>query len=717
MKLLKFSSKPFSDFFKFKNKAGSKRNIFNSIRTRLIGAFLITVIPIVLLGYFSYDRAAKSIEETAKNTSLETINQVSKYLEQSLNTIEAISTQILMDSDYQKYVASTAQQFTYEILTYQNNVYSLVTKLSFGNENISNITLLLQNSRYVSSASVLYKEKTFENIQDTDLMKKALELKGGAFWLGDHSDLDVHNSGLVSSSYALSNIRLVKDFTNSQAAGLIIVDVKPEMIDEALLDVNLDTNSEIHLISPDGKDIAYRRDIQGNSQLDTSDPANQIVGLQLYTRISENQNSIDSFTDAYKGKEHQILHSKIGETGYVLVGLVPTVNFSDAAKGIRDITVLFTIIGALISASIGLYIAIGMSRTINRIIGGSHQAAGGDLTVELKSRRKDELGTLTKSINMMIVRMRELIENASVTATSVIESAKTVATTSQQVSTVSHEVAKTVQEIAEGASVQANDSEQGSIQMGELAVKINAVSDYARTIEEYSQETINLTKQGLSSVEDLENKAKETTAITHTIVTDVQNLESHSLSIGKIVKVIDGISSQTNLLALNAAIEAARAGEAGKGFAVVADEVKKLAEQSSVATREIAAIIRDTQNQTAIVVERAKSSEDILESQNEAVSNTLNVFKSITASMESLAKKVGDIMDGITDMDSYKNKTIASIHNISSVSEEIAASTEEVSASTEEQLGAIEELSSYARQLDEAAKSLTESISKFKLNK
>lgn len=55
---------------------------------------------------------------------------------------------------------------------------------------------------------------------------------------------------------------------------------------------------------------------------------------------------------------------------------------------------------------------------------------------------------------------------------------------------------------------------------------------------------------------------------------------------------IENIARKTHRLALNATIEAARAGNEGRAFSVVAAEVKKLAQETSEATADIAATIK-----------------------------------------------------------------------------------------------------------------------------
>lgn len=709
MKILKGKAR---DIFKIVRVKTEQSNRLFNIRNKLITAFSITVIPIVLLGLFSYNKASEKIQETSKQTSLETIKQTNKYLHLSFTNIENISKQLFMDKSFMDLIVLDSDASPIDTNQIQKIVKESIEGMVFGDSYISGVSIVLQNNKSISSSGTTLNKVSYESFSNSQLLNGIREKEGQSAWVGYRSELDE----VIQSNYAyaISKMKLIKD-SSTRERGILVIDIKPQLVEDALDNINLGDNSEIHLISPDGRDIAFKTLQDESELLDTSVGENQITGTEIFSNILSNGGSEGSFLGHYKGNEHLVLFSEIGQTGYVLIGLLPTGNFLASARDIRSITLVFTIIAAFIAIAVGLFMAVGMHRTISRIITASNKAANGDLTVTFSSRRRDELGTLTKSIGTMIANMRQLIQNTGDAAIRVRDSSKTVSNISNQVSIVSQEVAKTIQEIAEGASNQAEDSEQGARRMTDLSLKINGVSESAAIIGSYSEDTIKLTKKGLESVEDLEKKARETTEITKAIITDIQTLDSHSKSIDKVVKVIGSIADQTNLLSLNAAIEAARAGEAGKGFAVVADEVRKLSEQSTLATGEIAAMIKSIRNHTTTVVEKAVSSGNILASQNEAVANTLGIFKRISDSMEALAHKVTDIMAGVTDMNRYRDQTISSIDSISAVSEQIAAATQEVSASTEEQVSSIEELAVFAKQLDDTAKVLNDAISRFKV--
>lgn len=691
---------------------------FNTIRVKLIASFLVMIIPILLLGIVSYTKSTAAIRGTAEQTSKQAMLQTQKYLNLIISSVNDVSVQLIANTDISNFYSETFDMAgdLYVVNQTRQEIQKTIGNYIYTNKYISDILILsYEDKTMVSSSGYSLSSAdgklSINTIKNASWAKAILDGKQGITYIGNHPEIDKFTS--KKDVYAFSAVRALMDKNSSKIASFIVIDFKTAAIKEVLKDIsNMGSGVEAHLISPDGRDISSVDDPKGNN---AKAPVS-ITTQSFYKEITSSKQAQGSSTVRFNGKSNLMIYNKVGDTGFVLVSFIPTANLLSAASGIAVFSLVLTLLGALAAVGMGLYMAMGMGRTINRIIRVAELAAEGDLTVESSSRRKDELGILSRSISTMITNMRQLIEQTSSIAQKVVSSATTVSSTSQQVSAVSHEISRAVQEISQGASAQAADAEQGVTKMSNLADKIAAVSENTRVIEGLSKDTAELTQKGIMTVEDLDRKAQETTEISRTILTDIHTLEERSKAIGKIVKVINGIADQTNLLALNAAIEAARAGEAGKGFAVVAEEVRRLAEQSVTATREIGILIKDIQDQTAHTVERASATEDIVRTQNQAVVATSEIFKKIASSMEMLVEKVEHILKGVEDMDGNKAQAISAIQNISAVSEETAASSEEVTASAQEQLSSIEELTSFALELNDAAKVLTDTISKFKIS-
>lgn len=413
-----------------------------------------------------------------------------------------------------------------------------------------------------------------------------------------------------------------------------------------------------------------------------------------------------------KTKENS--QSNINLFATIIVGIVLSVIYAISRKepwGVFFI-LLTAVLTSLVMRICNNYI---LTKTANRFATDLDVIKQGDYSKFIESKSFGILAKIASIINSVLSDIRALIESFFSLSLSIVQASRKVGTTAHEASAAITEISKTVDEIAKGASDQAQEAQQGVQLVEKLSSQIDLVYQSYSSVMDDTKNIHDLNDAGLKSVNILRAKSEENFNSSEKIFSVVEKLTNSTKDIGTFVQSIEDIAEQTNMLSLNAAIEAARAGEAGKGFAVVAEEVRKLADQSRQATEEIIALMESVSEESQSAIQAMEVMKKVSQEQNEAVDSTNKAFGDIANGIRSIVAKIKDINEAVSRMQSDKDNVIVAIENISSVSQETAASSEQVAATTEQQLKAIDEMQVAAARLDELVQELDKKLKKYKL--
>lgn len=194
----------------------------------------------------------------------------------------------------------------------------------------------------------------------------------------------------------------------------------------------------------------------------------------------------------------------------------------------------------------------------------------------------------------------------------------------------------------------------------ESAASIEETSATITEINAMTEQTANHAKSATASVLESDQSVAQVNARLQDMMTSMRDITSSGDKISKIIRVIDEIAFQTNILALNAAVEAARAGEAGMGFAVVADEVRNLAQRSSQAAKDTAALIQESVTMSRQGSANLEEVASAVTGVTERSSNVKKLIDEVSASCHEQALGVRQIAGSLKQMEQVTQSAAAS---------------------------------------------------------
>lgn len=351
---------------------------------------------------------------------------------------------------------------------------------------------------------------------------------------------------------------------------------------------------------------------------------------------------------------------------------------NDAYEQTRTLLIGASAVAVLIAAATALWIALGISSGLRKIMTVAEAVSVGDLNQNVEIKTNDEIKDLVNRINVMTGNLRNTASIADRIADGdltvmpkplserdtlglalerMVERLRGIVadalSASDNVSSGSQELSASSEQLSQGATEQASSAEEASASMEEMAANIKQNADNAAQTEKIARQ----------SSKDAEASGE---AVNRAVVA--------MRTIAEKISIVQEIARQTDLLALNAAVEAARAGEHGKGFAVVASEVRKLAERSQAAAAEISSLSGET-------VKVATDAGDMLNRLVPDIRKTAELVAEISAACREQDIGAAQINEAIQQLDKVTQQNSGASEEMSATSEELAAQAEELQSS------------------------------------
>lgn len=285
----------------------------------------------------------------------------------------------------------------------------------------------------------------------------------------------------------------------------------------------------------------------------------------------------------------------------------------------------------------------------------------------------------------------------------------------QNLKEVLSQVTQSSGELATGASQISEDVGSISASIHDIEQLVTQYAESTLEMNRRSEHATKLIEDGRSAVERQSEGMKRNIQATDAVAETIEQLNQQAQGINKITRSISEIAEQTNLLSLNASIEAARAGEHGKGFAVVAQEVRKLAEESTASTKEVFSLVRSIENGIKKAIENMETNKEIVDAQNQLISETERVFQEIVGSVTYISEQISAFAEQSNVMLDGAKRISGAMESISSITQQSAAGTQEVSASMIEQIAVVDTMVKQAEEMQQMVNQLQRTIAIFKL--
>lgn len=353
----------------------------------LIFSFVLILIPILIIGIFSYKESLKIVQQKVSISNLNTVKQVGERIEFIFQDAHDMSLFLIQNDDVREFFKLENDEESAEIST---RIIKLNNKLMY----------LISSKPYINSIyfkgfnGISMDTKNASNPIDNEMEKKIIQLKGGYIWdIGRIINYD------GSSTNVFSMIRVVNDMHN-------ITDRL------AIMKINIDEEDLSAIYS--NKILGKQDDffiIDTNNRIVSSINKSRL-GQRFNMNISDRRlNNLKEgyFQTKLDGQNYLVTYFIIDNLNYKLINLVPLKELLKENEVIQKVMLEVAGISFLVCILFALLFSIKVLGPLKIIRMQMKKVENEDFDVQVNLNGNDEITMLGRSFNKMSAKLKELI--------------------------------------------------------------------------------------------------------------------------------------------------------------------------------------------------------------------------------------------------------------------------------------------------------------------
>jgi len=373
---------------------------WRSVSYKLFILFFVSMsLSIMAVGYLSYNKANSIIRDKVSQIALQTVQQTNKRLTLMLEEYAGRSQLVFAEKKIQKGILGDFQD-SYEQSSNMKQIWTFLSNMV----NVKNDTLNI----YIygeGHASYWYRNTVnpFAELppagdeeRSQAWYKDIRAADGKIVWYGigpsfihPPADGDPEPEEVFSLGRAIKNLD-----GNGEIIGVLVMEFDPQSIRELLSEVDFHADGRTMIVDQDNRVIA---DSDGSHTMQPS-------GLALPPGPS------GILTHEVDGVPMMAVYDETSGSRWKLVGMAPIEQLEGDSGAIGVYTSLLVIGFMLISILLALFVARQMHRPVSILLRSMRKASEGDFDVQIAVTRQDEFGALFSSFNVMVARIKQLID-------------------------------------------------------------------------------------------------------------------------------------------------------------------------------------------------------------------------------------------------------------------------------------------------------------------